>query len=83
MGLVGLKMPAWLLDAYRILARLRPMTRGEQVMHAQPCVKATDGHTVVLAGSENQDAAVTCNRVIGPSEARLGPHTRRSCPVLH
>ena len=44
------------LHAYRIVARLRPITRGEQASRAQHCVRAVDGHKVVLATSENAEA---------------------------
>ena len=54
---------------FRIVARLRPLTRGEQASRAQPCVRALHARTVVLAASETEEAqTLTCHRVIAPSE---------------
>ena len=61
-------------DARRIVARLRPVTRGEQALRARPCVKAVDRHTAVLAASQNAKAqTVTCDCVIAPSEVPPTP----------
>ena len=64
-----------LLMWFRIVARLRPVTRGEQASRAQPCVKAVDAKTVVLAAFEDEVAqTLTCSRVIAPSEVYPSPH---------
>ena len=56
----------------RIIARLRPLARGEQAQGMQQHVEAADERTLVLPGTGDQKHQIlTCNRVIAPSEVSL------------